>query len=90
MTTDSRSDYVRAARKRWPQATVEGDGSFALVSYCPQAKHVRLYELYLEAAALVAQPCPHAFCKREHRLFRIAPMQEMQPQQFAHSVGYGK
>jgi hypothetical protein len=91
MATATQVGYQRAARKRWPAARIDGTGSFALVSYCCEDKYVRLYETHLEAYPLVAQRCPHAFCKGEHRLYRIAVQEETQPvYQAAHAVGYGR
>ena len=81
--------FVRAARKRWPTAQIEGTGSFALVSYCCTGKYIRLYELYPEAKMLESQACGHAFCRMEHKLYRIEPV-EAAPAQYAHSVGYGR
>ncbi len=90
MASATQDGYQRAASKRWPTAQIVGTGSFAVVSYCPADKYVRLYETYLEAQPVVAQRCPHAFCKEDHRLFRI--QEDVQQPQFqaAHSCGYGR
>ncbi|MFB3917247.1 MAG: hypothetical protein ACE14M_10995 [Terriglobales bacterium] len=73
MAVQPQPEYVRAARQRWPQATVTGDGEWALVSYCCEAKYVRLYSLYMMAATDCHEHCGHAFCRKAHRVFRITP-----------------
>ena len=76
MAVQTQSGYVRAARQRWPQAAIEGDGSFALVSYCCEAKYVRLYSTYLEAGPLARESCGHAYSRMAHRVYRI---EELRP-----------
>lgn len=52
---------------RWPDANpIFGDGSFAMLSRCPQKPFVRLYESVIEADLAAAAPCGHAFCTMRH------------------------
>ena len=90
MTTDTQDVFVRRARKHWPTAVITGTGSFALVAYCCTNKTVRLFELYPEAKMLEGQPCGHAFCRLNHKLYRIQPLEDGQAYQAAHTVGYGR
>ena len=44
---ETQVNYVQAARRRWPQARIEGEGRFAVIS--PGELHVRLHRDWLSA-----------------------------------------
>jgi len=66
------SDYRRAARMKWPEATVKGDGPWALL--CQVTQTVTLYFLYMWAAADAAKEHSNWQCAAEHRLIEIKPL----------------
>jgi len=74
------SPWQQAAQKRWPSASIEGDGPFALHAACSDAGHVRLFHFAIEARNGVYERCSHAFCKMQHSAFRLTPVQQTQQQ----------
>lgn len=85
------SVWHEAAKKKWPGAQVFGDGPFAMHSQCCQAGAVWLYWFEPEVRQAQDQRCGHAFCQGLHVAYKLQPAQaQAVPQQFAHSVGYGR
>lgn len=68
---NSLSEYQQAARQKWPQADIVGDGPFALV--CPVTDSVFLYDFYMAAMAEIA--CDHSNwrCKDSHSMVEMKP-----------------
>jgi hypothetical protein len=66
------SAYRRAARQRWPNAVIRGDGRFAI--YCPITGNVRLYELALLAAADIGRECSNWRCAENHLMVELKPL----------------
>jgi hypothetical protein len=81
------SVWILAAKKRWPRAEVIGDGPFCTFAFCTENGIAILFHFAAEAVQAAHERCPHAFCKREHVALRLKPVA---PQQFAHTVGYGR
>lgn len=68
-------DLARAMR-RWPRLRyVVGTGRWALVSFCPPAERIELYETVdaaLEArASFDARACPSECCRGAHRVLKL-------------------
>jgi hypothetical protein len=77
MTTLPQSEFQRAARLRWPQYGIYGDGPFALV--CPVTNHVRLHGHYMQAMVEVALDHSNWRCKDEHRLIELKAVPQRAP-----------
>jgi hypothetical protein len=71
------SPYVRAARQRWPQYAIIGDGPYARA--CPVTSTVRLYEFRMLALLERSQDCSDECCPTLHRLVRLEPLYQKRP-----------
>lgn len=64
------TQYQAEARRRWPHATIQGTGPFAVVVSCYPSSGVWLFPTRLEAKSLAAkmdaEGCGHAFCTKRH------------------------
>jgi hypothetical protein len=76
-----------AARKKFPTASIEGDGPFAFYSACSLKPMVKLYWFAFEAQQAT---CLHAFCKQQHAAYQLKPAVQGTGFQAAHTVGYGR
>jgi hypothetical protein len=71
------SPYVRAARQRWPQYAIIGDGPYARA--CPVTSTVRLYGFRMLAILERSQDCSNWDCGAQHRLVRLEPLYPRRP-----------
>jgi hypothetical protein len=71
MAANSFSDYRRAARHRWPNAAITGDGPFALV--CSITSSVTLYSFHMLAMTEIALDHSNWRCKDSHHLIELKP-----------------
>lgn len=69
MAPQNESDYQRAARLKWPQFNIHGDGPCALV--CPVSYSVQLYPFPMAAMAEIARDHSNWRCKDEHHLVEL-------------------
>jgi hypothetical protein len=76
-TTISLSEYQRAARQRWPRATIYGDGAFAL--WCPVTQVVRLFAFAMLAQTRAADECSNWGCQNKHQVVRLQPIYQARP-----------
>jgi hypothetical protein len=63
------SEYQQAARLRWPQYRIHGDGPCAVV--CPISYSVHLYPFAMMAMSQIALDHSNWACKDEHKLIEI-------------------
>jgi hypothetical protein len=84
------SVWILAAKKKWPHVEVIGDGPFCTYCACTQNGMALLFNFAAEAVQAAHERCPHAFCRRDHVALKLKPVVQAAPQQFAHSIGYGK
>jgi hypothetical protein len=71
------SEYQQAARQRWPQYNIHGDGPCALV--CPVSYSVHLYPFPMMAMADIARDHSNWRCKDSHTLVEIDPAPRRAP-----------
>jgi hypothetical protein len=71
------SPYIRAARRRWPNYTITGDGQFARA--CPTTGVIKLYEFRMLALLERSQDCSDECCPTLHRLVRLEPLYQKRP-----------
>lgn len=65
----SLSEFQQAARQRWPQYRIHGDGPCAVV--CPISYSVHLYPFAMMAMSQIALDHSNWACKDEHKLVEI-------------------
>ena len=66
-----------AAKARWPQAQIVGDGRFAL--HCPVTSTVHLYDFWMLAATEIARDHSNWRCKDSHTLVELQPLPARKP-----------
>jgi hypothetical protein len=72
MAEHDESAYRRAARQKWPKATLTGDGPVAI--RCPVTNTVRLYGFALLAATEMTRECSNWRCSADHVLTELTPL----------------
>jgi hypothetical protein len=77
MAPEPQSDYQRAARLKWPEYVISGDGPFAIV--CPVSYSVFLYTFAMAAMADIARDHSNWDCKDEHRLVELKAVPQRAP-----------
>jgi hypothetical protein len=77
MAPQNESDYQRAARQRWPQLNIHGDGPCAIV--CPISYSVHLYPFPMMAMSQIALDHSNWRCKDEHRLVELKAVPQRAP-----------
>jgi len=71
------SPYIRAARHKWPNFAVSGDGEWVIV--CPTTGAVKLYDFAMLAKLEKSQSCSDQCCPTLHKLVKIAPVYPRPP-----------
>jgi len=71
MAMKSESDYQRAARQRWPQLNIHGDGPWALV--CPVSYSVTLYTFWMAAMNDLTRNHSNWQCRDQHSIVELRP-----------------
>jgi hypothetical protein len=79
MKLHSHSIWQSAARRRWPAATMTGDGPLALV--CPMTELVALYSWPMQATADAAKDHSNFHCVSTHQMVELQPEPTAQPVQ---------
>lgn len=69
MAPQNESDYQHAARQKWPQLNIYGDGPCAIV--CPISYSVHLYPFAMMAMSQIALDHSNWACKDEHIMVEI-------------------
>jgi len=77
MATESLSQYQQAARQKWPQYQITGDGPHALI--CPTSYSVTLFGYWLEAASELMHDHSNWKCRSDHKLEEIKPLPQRTP-----------
>jgi hypothetical protein len=77
MAPQNESDYQHAARQRWPQYRIHGDGPCALV--CPVSYSVFLFPFAMMAMADIARDHSNRHCKDEHKLVELKAAPQRAP-----------
>jgi len=82
MISHSLSEFQRAARMRWPNATVEGDGAWCLLVSCYENRGCWLFQTELEGIVELDElkNCGHVACRGKwgHSLVRLTPIYAQQ------------
>jgi hypothetical protein len=77
MAMKSESEYQQAARQRWPQLNIHGDGPCAIV--CPVSYSVFLYPFAMMAMSQIALDHSNQHCKDEHKLVELKAVPQRAP-----------
>jgi hypothetical protein len=77
MAPQNESEFQRAARQRWPQYEIYGDGPYALV--CSVTRHARLYGFHMLALTDIARDHSNWRCKDEHKLVELKAVSQRAP-----------
>lgn len=71
------SEYQQAARLRWPEYAISGDGPSALV--CPLSYSVFLFPFAMMAMAHIALDHSNRHCKDDHKLVELKAAPQRAP-----------
>ena len=71
------SEFQQAARLKWPEYDIYGDGPYALV--CSVTRHVRLCGFHMLAMTEIARDCSNWQCKDTHRLIELKAVPQRAP-----------